>query len=51
MMMDHNEENDQDLAMDQKDLVVNANKFNLSNLNIKKNRAKDNKTAQQLKDE
>ena len=40
-MLDHNNENDQDAAMDFKELAENKNKFVLKNLNLKQNRGKE----------
>ena len=42
-MLDHNNENDQDAAMDYKEQAENMNKFVLKNLNLKQNKSKDQK--------
>jgi len=42
-MLDHNNENDQDAAMELKEAAENMNKFTLKNLNLKQNRNKDHK--------
>ena len=36
--IDHNNDNEADNNMDQKDEIVNKNKFNMANLNLKGNR-------------
>ena len=41
--IDHNNDNEADNNMDQKDEIVNKNKFNMANLNLKGNRNHEKK--------
>ena len=45
-LIDHNNDNEADNNVDQKDEVVNNNKFNLSKLNLKENRKNQKKLSQ-----
>jgi hypothetical protein len=42
-VIDHNNENEADNAMDKKDELVNSNKFNMEKLNLKGNRKHEKK--------
>ena len=45
-LIDHNNDNEADNNMDQKDEIINNNKFNLSKLNLKENRKHEKKLSQ-----
>ena len=45
-LIDHNNDNEADNNMDQKDEVINNNKFNLTKLNLKENRKHEKKLSQ-----
>ncbi len=44
-IIDHNNDNEADNNMDQKEETVNNNKFNLSKLNLKENRKHEKKLS------
>lgn len=50
-IIDHNNDNEADNNVDQKDEVVNKNQFNLSKLNLKENRKHDKKLTQKEVDD